>query len=158
MKSYELLYIIPATYAENEIQPVIDEITKELTKLEAKIIRNDMVGKLKLAYPVKKVRHGYYILVDLEIDPDKLAALNKAFRLHSEVIRHQLVVKNKKSKPIFKITSLEEVEREKALARSGRETGRRQTAAAPKTETKKVEVDMAEVEKKLDNILEGKIL
>ena len=40
MSRYELLYIIPATYAETELQPVIDAITKQLKDLGCDISRN----------------------------------------------------------------------------------------------------------------------
>jgi len=158
MKQYELLYVIPATYAENELQPVMDGVTKELTKLEAKITRNDMVGKLKIAYPIKKVRHGYYVIVDMELEPGKIASLDRALRLHSDVIRHQLVMKDTKSKPVTSLSSVDRIDRERpSRKRSERATTDRQAAAAPKKDSK-VDVSMEEIDKKLDKIVEGKIL
>src|SRR5678809_192980 len=91
MSRYELLYIIPATYAETELQPVIDAITKQLTELGCTISRNEMVGKIKLTYPVNHVRYGYYILVDLDLEAAKIKAVNDMLRLHSEVLRHSLI-------------------------------------------------------------------
>lgn len=159
MKQYELLYVIPATYAENELQPVMDGVTKELTKLEAKIARNEMVGKLKLAYPINKVRHGYYVIVDMELEGKQVAALDKALRLHSDVIRHQLTVKDPKSKPVVSLSSVERIERERPPRnRNERTSTDRQAAAAPKKDAKKADVNMEEIDKKLDNIVEGKIL
>ena len=159
MKQYELLYVIPATYAETELQPVMDGVTKELTKLDAKITRNDMVGKLKLAYPIKKVRHGYYVIDDMEIEPSEITALDKAFRHHSDVIRHQMVVKDAKSKPVMSLSSVDRIDRERpARKRSERTSTDRQAAAAPRKDAKKADVDMKEIDKKLDKIVEGKII
>ncbi len=158
MSRYELLYVIPATYAENELQPVMDGITKTLTGLGVKVTRNDMVGKLKLSYPVSHARHGYYVLVDMDVEADKLNAVNEAMRLHSDVIRHHVVQKNKKAKPIFKLASLEEIDRDRTREQIDRDSRARQAASAPKTDAKKAEVNMEEIDKKLDKILEGKIL
>lgn len=160
MARYELLYIIAATHAENELQPVIDGVTAAITKVGAKTTRNDMVGKLKLAYPVNHTRHGYYILVDLDLEPEKLTNLETAMRLHTDVIRHQIMIKNQKAKPVFKLTSVEDIDREKARRADAKETTRtgRQAAAAPKPEGKKVEVNMADLDKKLDKIVEGQII
>lgn len=158
MSRYELLYVIPATYAENELQPVMDGITKMLTGLGVKVTRNDMVGKLKLSYPVDHVRHGYYVLVDLDVETDKLKAVGEAMRLHSNVIRHHVVQKNKKAKPIFKLASLEEIDRDRTREQIDRDARARQAASAPKADARKAEVNMEEIDKKLDKILEGKIL
>jgi ribosomal protein S6 len=163
MSRYELLYIIPATYAETELQPVIDAVTKALTGLGASITRNDMVGKIKLTYPVNHVRYGYYVLVDMDIEASKISALNDVMRLHNDVLRHSLMVKDQKAKPIFKLQAMEEIDRDaprrgEQAERAERETRTRQGAAAPKPPEKKVEVDMEQVEKNIDKILEGKIV
>lgn len=160
MTRYELLYIVPATYAETELQPVIDGITKQLAGLGATIGRNEMVGKIKLTYPIKRIRYGYYVLVDLELETAKLAALNEILRLHSDVLRHSVVLKDPKAKPVFKLTAMEEIDRERPAHRgeqADRDTRARQAAGARKDD-KKVEIDMADVEKKIDKILEGKIV
>jgi small subunit ribosomal protein S6 len=157
MTRYELLYIIPATHAETELQPVIDSVTSVLTKFGAKIVRNDMVGKLKLAYPVSHIRHGYYVIVDMDVEPAKVTEIDNALRLNTDVIRHQLMVKDPKVKPVFKIASVEDIERDKARGVVAHEATRRQAAAAPKSD-KKVEVNLADLDQKLDNIVEGKIL
>lgn len=162
MSRYELLYVVPATYAETELQPVIDAVTKQLTGLGATIARNDMVGKIKLTYPVDHVRYGYYILVDLDLETSKVAALNDLLRLHTDVLRHSLVVKDQKAKPVFKLQAMEEIDRDAPRSNRGeqaeRESRSRQAAAAPKAGDKKVEVDMDQVEKNIDKILEGKIV
>jgi small subunit ribosomal protein S6 len=159
MSRYELIYTVPAKYAETELQPVIDGITAGLNKLGVKIGRNDMVGKIKMAYPVAKNRHGYYVMVDLDLEGAKAADVNEMLRLHSDVIRHQLVVKNKKNKPLFKLMGIEDVDRERERIREvGREAKSRAAAAAAKPEAKKVEVDMADIDQKLDKIVEGNIV
>lgn len=163
MSRYELLYIIPATYAETELQPVIDAITKQLTELGCTISRNEMVGKIKLTYPVDHVRFGYYVLVDLDVEAAKVGAVNDMLRLHSEVLRHSFMVKDQKAKPVFKLQAMEEIDRDaprrsESTDRAERETRQRQSAGAPKAADKKVAVDMADVEKNIDKILEGKIV
>jgi len=163
MSRYELLYIIPATYAETELQPVIDAITKQLTELGCTISRNEMVGKIKLTYPVDHVRYGYYNLVDLDVEASKVQAVNEMLRLHSEVLRHSFMVKDQKAKPVFKLQAMEEIDRDaprrsESTDRAERETRQRQAAGAAKPADKKVEIDMADVEKNIDKILEGKIV
>ena len=160
MSRYELLYIIPATYAETELQPVIDAVTKALTGLGATIARNDMVGKIKLTDPVNHVLYGYYVLVDMDLEADKSGALNDLMRLHNDVLRHSLMVKDQKAKPVFKLQAMEEIDRDapRRGEQAERDARSRQAAGAPKAAEKKVEVNMDEVEKNIDKILEGKIV
>lgn len=160
MSRYELLYIIPATYAETELQPVIDAITKQLTDLGCVISRNEMVGKIKLTYPVKNARYGYYILVDLDIETPKIGAVNDMLRLHGEVLRHSFMIKDQKAVPVFKLQAMEEIDRDapRRGESTDRETRTKQAAAVAKTGDKKVEVNMEDVEKSIDNILDGKIV
>ena len=160
MSRYELLYIIPATYAETELQPVIDAITKALTGLGVTISRNEMVGKIKLTYPVDHVRYGFYVLVDMDIEAAKIPELNDVLRLHNDVLRHSLMLKDPKAKPVFKLNAMEEIDREapRRGESADRATRERQAVAAPKVADKKVEVNMDEVEKNIDKILEGKIV
>jgi small subunit ribosomal protein S6 len=155
MPRYELLYIIPATYAETELQPVMDGVTKALTELGAKISRNDMVGKIKLTYPVSHVRHGFYVLVDLDLESSKLGALNEMLRLHSDVLRHSVMVKDPKAKPVFKLQAMEEIDRDRP---NRGEQAERETRSRQAVPAKKVEVDMAKVEQSIDKIVEGKIV
>ncbi len=160
MSRYELLYIIPATYAETELQPVIDAVTKALTGLGATIARNDMVGKIKLTYPVNHVRYGYYVLVDMDLEASKISALNDLMRLHNDVLRHSLMIKDQKAKPVFKLQAMEEIDRDapRRGEQADRETRTRQGAPSAKPTEKKADVNMDEVEKNIDKILEGKIV
>jgi len=91
MANYELLYTLPAKYTEGEIADLKNKITAELTKLDLKITRNDEIGKIKLAYPMQHVRYGHYVLVNFEAEPAAIARANDFIRLHSEIIRHQIV-------------------------------------------------------------------
>ncbi|PIY78629.1 MAG: 30S ribosomal protein S6, partial [Parcubacteria group bacterium CG_4_10_14_0_8_um_filter_35_7] len=48
---YELLYIIPAKYSEKELQPVINQVIPLIKKAGGEILRDDNLGRKKLAYP-----------------------------------------------------------------------------------------------------------
>jgi small subunit ribosomal protein S6 len=91
MANYELLYTLPAKYTEAEIADLKGKITAELTKLGLSISRNDEIGKIKLAYPMKHVRYGHYMLVMFTAEPTAITKVNEFMRLHSEVLRHQVV-------------------------------------------------------------------
>ena len=64
-----------------------------LLKNGATISRNENAGKIRLAYPIKKMRHGTYILVHFDADPSVLKELNRQLGLMDEVLRHTLLTR-----------------------------------------------------------------
>ncbi len=90
-REYELLYIIPATFTDDEIGTVEGNVKALLEKNGASIIKTDRLGKLRFAYPIKNVRHGHYVLVRLNADTQALGAIDMALRISPEVLRHLLV-------------------------------------------------------------------
>jgi small subunit ribosomal protein S6 len=104
---YELLYTLAAKYTEEEIAVVKQTVTAELVKLGLSISRNEEIGKIKLGYPMKHVRHGHYVLVVFEADPAILKQVNEYLRLHTEILRHQITRFDPAIKPIIALADPE---------------------------------------------------
>lgn len=100
MAKYELIYVLPAKYTEEEIKGIKGTITAELEKLGLAIGRNDEVGKIKLGYPMQHVRHGHYVLVVFEAEPSAIAKVTDYLRLNNEVLRHQVSLFDPALKPM----------------------------------------------------------
>jgi small subunit ribosomal protein S6 len=95
---YELLYIIPAPLTEKDVPNVMKKVKKIIEEMGGKIIEEKNLGNKKLAYPIKQVYRGFYILNLLEINPLKIEKLNKNLELYSGVLRH-LITKLPKKRP-----------------------------------------------------------
>ncbi|MFH1867001.1 MAG: 30S ribosomal protein S6 [Patescibacteria group bacterium] len=107
MNHYELLYIVPLKMDEETVEPTIEKINSLLKELEAEITLQQNLGKRKLAYPIKQVRYGYYVLSEFNLEPTALKTIERELSLAGDVIRFQIVRK--------KIKTDEQVAREKAL-------------------------------------------
>ncbi len=165
MNKYELLYIVGTHYTDPEVEGIQAKVTALLTKNEATILRNENVGKIRLAYAIKKIRNGSYILVHFDALPTIMKELNRQLGLMEEVLRHTLIARapgaeNKKVEIFAYVAPLSE------------EAKRMETkpAAAPHRE-KQVNVDeiqmhppvavvepsmsIEELDKKLEQILES---
>lgn len=88
---YELLYIIPGTKAEDEVQPLTTTVHDLLKQHGATIVKQDFWGKRKLAYEIDHIRYGYYEAIDLDIDTLKLAGFESAMRLNPNILRFQVI-------------------------------------------------------------------
>ncbi len=92
---YELLCLFSNKYSETEIEPIRATVTKLLTDHGATITLEEYWGKKKLAYRVDGFRHGYYFLVEFDLEGPKMAEINNRLRLSNEVLRHQIIKKHK---------------------------------------------------------------
>ena len=151
---YELLYIIPAKYSEKELQPVINQVIPLIKKAGGEILRDDNLGRKKLAYPIKHVHQGYYILVEFDLKPNQLKGLNKDLKLMPEVLRH-LIVKTK-PKPISQII------KRKPFLKPPVEEGKEERLIkkeAPKEEREeeREKISIEELDKKIDELLKEDI-
>lgn len=87
---YEMLYIIPATKTDEEVARVKDDVTQLVDKYGQECSRDEALGKLKLAYPIKAVRYGHYVLVCFACEPDAVKALDEELRHSNDVLRHTI--------------------------------------------------------------------
>jgi small subunit ribosomal protein S6 len=155
MQKYELLYIIPAKYSDDEIDGVKEGVNKILDKVGAKTIKEENLGKIKLAYPINKMRHGTYILVYLEVESSELQELNRQLNLSEDVLRHMLLTLAEGAEN--KSYTIEEYEppivdkvRERKVRR---EPAKKALPPPPPAKPEESNLSIEELDKKLDEIL-----
>lgn len=164
MKNYELVYIVSGNFTENEVPKVIEKIEAVLLKYGAVLGYKKDLGKKKLAYPINKSLHGYYIVTEFELaEGPKLQEINNYLRLDKEILRAQIITK-------AKITA-KEIERQERRAKMGdgetsdemrervergerRERPERKERPAPVVEKPITPVDKKQKMKNLDEKLE----
>lgn len=158
MQNYELLYIVSSNYTENELASIREKINSLLVKYGAILGYQEFLGKKKLAYPINKINHGYYAVVEFELENGPaIKDINNDLRLDKEVLRAQIIAKPK-------ITEAEIRRQEKQKARVAEEIShpkteyaKRETKPAVKTkETKKVR--MKQLDEKIDEMLKDDVI
>lgn len=86
--SYDLLYIIPNKYTENEVPEVMKTINDLIVKHNGQVKKEINYGKRRLAYEVNHNHYGYYIMDRFEMDAKSCFTLNQILRVQDEVLRH----------------------------------------------------------------------
>ncbi len=159
IEHYDVLAILPGTKTEEEVQPLVEQFQEVLRTHGATITKADFWGKRKLAYEIDKLRHGYYLLVEFDLETMKLQALDQSLRLNDSIVRHQITRRIIKSAEAIAKT---EALRERIAAK--REHVKEQEAAAmvsepAPTQTAPVEptapVAQEQLAEKLEEILES---
>lgn len=149
-QKYELLYIIPSKYTEDEVKSIMDKVKGDIESASGKVEEMHNLGKRRLAYPVKHVRFGNYVLVWFEAETEKLAKLNETMRLDVQILRHLITMRNLliKGLPNFE----EEEKREEREERPAKSAGHPQSRPR-----KEAPVNIEELDKKLDKILNEEV-
>ncbi len=139
---YEMLFIVPNNFTEDEAKKIIEDTEEVIKKAEGEITHKEYWGKKKLAYEIKKFNHGYYNLIQFDLAGEKLADLDRNFKLSKEILRHQIVTTKKRSQ--------EEIEAEKSRQEKAIKKDESLTKKSDTKELKKEELNKTEekVEKK----------
>jgi small subunit ribosomal protein S6 len=91
LKDYELVFILNPDMAEEALENRINSISQFITTREGVIADVQKWGKKKLAYPIKHVLEGNYILAKFQMKPARAKELEANLRISEEVIRHLLI-------------------------------------------------------------------
>jgi small subunit ribosomal protein S6 len=89
MRQYELTVILPLE--EDLSKAGREQLLADLSAQGAEIERTDEVGDRDLAYEIKKRRRGRYVLFVLKLDPTKITALDRIFKLNANLLKYFFV-------------------------------------------------------------------
>ncbi len=158
MKKYELLLVLPGTLDEKEAEVKSQEIL-ELVKKHSEEAELTTMGKNRLAYPVKQIRYGYFYTVIFQADAKELKKLQDKLNLMRDLLRAVISVHNPNWAKVEKISY---VTSDVGLNTN---TSEEKTAVQPVVEVKEnkdvketveaKKIDMKDIDKKLDEILDG---
>ena len=164
MKLYELLYIATGAYTEPETDALLARVAELIQKNNGKIVRQEALGKIKLAFPVKNVKYGTYIQAVFEIEPSNIVPIDKEMRMTDGVLRHSVScaregVAQKRVELTAYVQPLSpEGKRQYATTSSARRRvpSKRPVVTQQIMQKDQTPMSVEDLEKKLDQILEQK--
>jgi len=145
MPKYELMYILSSAVTDNDAPAVADEVAKFITDSKGTILTQELLGKKKLAYPIKKTRNGFYILQTFEIEGTQLPGLDNKLRSIEAVIRYLVI-------------NLEEQERRRAKDHIIQEKMRASRKPVRSDVGPEIKMTETELEQKIEKALESEDL
>jgi len=172
-KKYELMLILNPDLRESEISKKLKELVGIMEKAGGKILEEDIWGKKKFAYKIKKYHDGYYVVYNLELPSVFMKELRELLRIEKEVLRSMIIsvpddyvyirynlegmaedskkakgtgAQKTKAEPKKEVEKVKSTEAEKPVS---------EDEDAPKKEPKKSEEPKSDLDKKLDAILDG---
>ena len=108
MNYYELLYIVQPALSEEDLKSVTDDIAGTIDKAGGELLKNEVWQKRKLAYPIKKFKQGYYVLVHYKAPSNVPKKLEEKMRIKEDILR--FMTTNMLKKDIAGYQKVEETE------------------------------------------------
>lgn len=91
MRSYELVSIVDPELEGDDLTAVVDRVTSLVERNSGKVAQVETWGLRRLAYPIRKQWEGQYVLMQLELEPQGVAGLERDLGLVEQVMRHLVV-------------------------------------------------------------------
>jgi small subunit ribosomal protein S6 len=90
-KDYELVFIVHPEVADDAVEPFINNISQLITGKGGAIVEVARWGRKKLAYPIKHLLEGYYVLIKFKLDPSANKELETNLKISEKIIRYLLI-------------------------------------------------------------------
>ena len=87
MRIYENLFIVKPDATEEEIDHLVDQMSKNVTAAGGTIDKVDKWGKRRLAYRIEKHREGSYVLMQFTAEPATVKEFERRLRVQDSVIK-----------------------------------------------------------------------
>ena len=93
--TYESLILFNPNLEEAAYEKFLTRIENLIKEEEGEIIKKEVWGVKKLAYPVKKNENGYYVLLYFKANPGIHAKLDKYYKVTPDIWRNLTLKLNK---------------------------------------------------------------
>lgn len=90
MRKYETIFILKPNLEEEKRNELIEKF-KAIIASNGEVKDVSEWGLKKLAYEIKKIKEGYYVLVNFVANPDLPKELERNYRISDDVLRYIVV-------------------------------------------------------------------
>jgi len=91
MRDYEMIFIVHPEVDREGLSGVIEEVKGLIEASGGTVRKVEPWGLRRLAYPIQKVREGHYVYMEIGLEPDGVAKVERGLKLKEQVIRHLIV-------------------------------------------------------------------
>ncbi|MFX4262975.1 30S ribosomal protein S6 [Pelotomaculum propionicicum] len=91
MRKYEVVFVHRPDLDEEKSAALIERFKDLIETHGGEVLKIDKWGKRRLAYEVKDLREGVYIIAHMNAEPKVATELDRVFKITDEVLRHIIV-------------------------------------------------------------------
>jgi small subunit ribosomal protein S6 len=97
MRKYETIFIVHPDLVENEVKGLIEKMKGIVENFNGQLIKVEEWGRRRLAYKLKKLTKGYYVLIRFLGNGEILTEIERNLRLSDGVLKYQSVKLDEKA-------------------------------------------------------------
>lgn len=94
MREYELIFIVHPELDESAFNATVERVANWITEAGGEVLKTDIWGTRKLAYPIRKQNEGQYVFMLIKTDPSFGAELERNLRFLEPIMRYSLISTN----------------------------------------------------------------
>lgn len=91
MRNYEIVFIIHPDLDEGAFNETVTRVKGWITEANGSITKEEIWGKRRMAYAIKKQREGQYVLLNAEMPPSLVSDLERNFRITEPILRFLVI-------------------------------------------------------------------
>jgi small subunit ribosomal protein S6 len=99
LRDYEILYVVRPDLDEQQLADAVGSVDRLIGNLGGSTVKTDVWGRRRLAYEVRHLREGQYVLSDFQIEPARVPEMEATLKISETVFRHLIVRKPEKKAP-----------------------------------------------------------
>jgi small subunit ribosomal protein S6 len=93
LRDYEILYIVRPDLDDEQLQEAVASVGRLIENLGGVTQKTDVWGRRRLAYEVRHLREGQYVLTDFQIETARVPEMESTLKISDTVFRHLIVRK-----------------------------------------------------------------
>lgn len=94
MRQYETGFVLSPTLSEEETTQFLQKMAEIVVQKQGHMVKQDIWGKRRLAFPVKRFQEGFYVFFTYDGPGDVSLELERRFKQSDAVIRFMTVLKD----------------------------------------------------------------
>lgn len=87
LRDYELVVLIDSDL-ELDLDKPLKKVEKIIKDNGGKVVKTDVWGKRKLAYPINKKDFAIYVYMDIQLEPSEVSEIESNLNIAKEVVRY----------------------------------------------------------------------
>ena len=90
MRKYELMTIFPLD--EDRSKKGLELVRQVLSQFGAEIAKEEPFGDRDLTYEIKKQKKGRFVLMNVNVNPGKIAEISTQLKLNNDLLKYMFVL------------------------------------------------------------------
>jgi small subunit ribosomal protein S6 len=115
MRRYETMMVLHPELPEAQTRETIERAKRLLAGMGAEIHEMSEWGMRDLAYSIRKVKRGYYVVADYSAPPAAVNELERTLKLSDEILRYMTVARSRTRRRASAVVARPHEERRQAV-------------------------------------------